>query len=312
VSGGVRAGDGADRRVTSASGFSLDITTRPESPILAEFFAGYDQAFILPDEKENLDGFRACLDLGHGAIRRRLLERHGPHVELVLVAREASAQQGKDAPAMIGGANFIAHPVGETLVVGNLNYIFVQPGARGQGRFRRLVAACEALMQTLFAPPLRRPLTFIELNDPMILSDADYRLDSEAAGVDQFDRIAIWARLGARIVDFPYVQPPLSAHQAPEEGLIYAVLGAAGETSLDPAILLAHLERFFGVSVLKGVDPWTVPVAAAQLQALADMAIRGEPVALLDPAPSIEMGRAARLSGAARPLDFRALMREMN
>lgn len=303
-------GDGAGWRVRAASGLILDITTRADSPVLEEFFAGYDRAFVLPDEKEDLDGFRSCLALGHGAERARLLSIHGPHVEIVAVARMTS-----DGP-MIGGGNFIAYPVNglggaEKLVAGNLNYIFVVPEARGQGHFRKLVAAMEDLMAALFAPPWRRAMAFIELNDPLVLSDEAYRLDSETAGVDQFDRLAIWTRVGARVVDFPYVQPPLSARQQSDDGLIYAVLGMAGESSLEARVLLAHLERFFGVSVLKGVDPWTVPVAAEQLEALRSKALRGERIALIDPAPAIEAGRQLRAAGGQRPSSFRDFARSL-
>jgi GNAT superfamily N-acetyltransferase len=297
------AAGGGDWSVASASGLALDVTTRPDSALLDEFFAGYDAAFVLPDEKEDLDGFRACLELGRGDIRRELLETYGPHLEVVIVARE------RPGGPMIGGANFIAYPVGDRIVAGNLNYVFVKPDARGQGYFRRLVSACEDLMSDLFAPPALKPLTFIELNDPLVLSDDDYRLDSETAGVDQFDRLAIWSRLDARILDFPYIQPPLSPDQDADGGLIYAVLGAAGETSLSAALVLAHLERFFGVSVLKGVDPWRQPVAARQLEALREMADREERVSLLDPSPAIEPGRRLRASGGTRPESFRAFIR---
>lgn len=297
-------GDGMKWTAASTSGLVLDITTRPDSPVLAEFFAGYDAAFVLPDEKEDLDGFRACLALGHDEARARLLKRYGPHVEVVLVAR---AHAGGE---MIGGANFIAYPLGPDLVAGNLNYVFVRPGARGQGHFRRLAAACEELMRILFALPSgARTLAFIELNDPFVLSDADYQKDSKVAGVDQFDRLAIWTRLDQRVVDFPYVQPPLSKRQKADDGLIYAVLGAADWTGLDPAILRAHLERFFGISVLKGIEPMKVVEAKRQLALLDAMAKRGEQVALLDPGPAIEPGRALRASGVKRPDDFRTFLR---
>ncbi|MBI1359214.1 MAG: hypothetical protein GC155_02900 [Alphaproteobacteria bacterium] len=278
------------------------MTTQPDSPVLDEFFAGYDAAFVLPDEKEYLEGFRACLALGHPPMRAQLLKRYGPHVEVVAVARDG---QGG---AMIGGLNFIAYPLAGDTVSGNLNYIFVAPAMRGRGYFRRLVAASEDLAASLFDLANPRVLTFIELNDPLVLSDEAYALDSRIAGVDQFDRLAIWARLGAQVVDFPYVQPPLSAYQEADSGLVYAVLGAEG--SLDPLLLKAHLERFFGISVLKGEDPMSVPVAARQLAALESLATRGERVALIDPMPGIEAGRALRHAGGERPESFRAFLRQ--
>lgn len=303
--------DGARWRVRARSGLILDISTQPDGRVLDEFFAGYDRAFVLPDEKEDLAGFRACLELGHGSERERLVSIHGPHVEIVAVARVTA-----DGP-VIGGGNFIAYPIstlggGEKLVAGNLNYVFVVPEARGRGVFRKLVDAMEELMAALFAPPWRRAMAFIELNDPLVLSDEAYRLDSETAGVDQFDRLAIWSRLGARVIDFPYVQPPLSARQQADGGLIYAVLGMTGEAWLEARVLLAHLERFFGVSVLKGVDPWTVPVAAEQLEVLRGKALRGERVPLIDPAPAIEAGRRLRAAGGERPDSFRAFARSLS
>ena len=35
----------------------------PSSPVLKAFYAGYDRAFVLPDEREDLDGFIDCLQL---------------------------------------------------------------------------------------------------------------------------------------------------------------------------------------------------------------------------------------------------------
>ncbi len=34
-------------------------TEDPGSPVLTRFFAGYDRAFVLPDEREELEGFEA-------------------------------------------------------------------------------------------------------------------------------------------------------------------------------------------------------------------------------------------------------------
>lgn len=294
---------GEDWTTRSASGLDLAVTPRPDSPVLEEFFAGYDAAFILPDEKEDLAGFQACLALGQGPVRARLLKRYGLHRELVLTARQAGGRE------MIGGANFIAYPVARGLVAANLNYVFVTRQARGHGRLRQLVSACEELMAGLFGEPAAATLAFIELNDPFALSDEDYRADTAAAGIDQFDRLSVWSRLGARLVDLDYVQPPLSPAQSADEGLIYAVLGAATQAALDPAMLHAHLERFFAISVLKGGRPELVPPAARQLQALERMAKLGERVRLLDPEPGIAPGKALRAAGKARPSSYREFLK---
>src|SRR3546814_13890093 len=69
--------------------------------------------------------------------------------------------------------------------------------------------------------------------------------------MDQYDRLAIWGRRGARVVDFPYVQPPLSAENAPNNELILSVIGRS-EENLPAALLRSHLNGFFGISLAKG------------------------------------------------------------
>src|SRR5690606_33167072 len=91
---------------------------------------------------------------------------------------------------------------------------------------------------------------FVELNDPLLMDARAYALDSEVAGIDQFDRVAVWARLGARILDFDYVQPPLSPGQSADTGLMLGVVDPPAPR-LDACILGGHLERFFAISVLK-------------------------------------------------------------
>src|SRR5581483_11563331 len=123
-------------------------------------------------------------------------------------------------------------------------------------------------------------VTFIEQNDPYRMSREDYETDSKYIGLDQFARIAMWARLGAKIVDFPYIQPPLTSDQQADHNLVYGVLGVRADI-LDACLLCRHLERFFGISVLKGADPMQEPNAATQLHKLSQMCERREPVPLL-------------------------------
>ena len=64
----------------------LDIATsdRGDDSIFEAFFAGYDRAFILPNEKEDAEGFRACLALNQGGERARLEAEYGRFRELCL------------------------------------------------------------------------------------------------------------------------------------------------------------------------------------------------------------------------------------
>jgi hypothetical protein len=266
-----------ERRVIS-DGLQIEATVSPDGPILQEFFAGYDAAFVLPNEKEEHEGFAKCLSLNFGDSYLKLSRLYGAFRELVLVARDAGSG------STVGGANCIAFPLhaaGDVLSI-NLNYIFVAPGQRRRGHFKRLVAAVGALAAEFFEPDVAKlpRLMFIEQNDPVQMSRADYRRDTEHAGIDQMTRIGLWTALGARIVDFPYVQPPLSAGQAPDATLLYAVLGAEG-AALDACLLHAHLLRFFAISVLKGDDPSANPVAAAQLAELEARCREGAGIPLL-------------------------------
>jgi hypothetical protein len=262
----------------NSHGLVIDATTAADDPLVDEFYAGYDQAFVLPNEKESLRGFRECLALNAGADYRRLHGRYGPYREVVAVVRDVPGG------AIVGGANFIAFPLRATteLLSVNLNYVFVSAPRRGQGRFRRLVEAMPDIAHGAFLGSSKsaRTLVFIEQNHPHRMSPADYRLDTETSGLDQWTRIAIWTRLGARLIDFPYIQPPLSSDQEPDRTLLYGVLGASGDT-LDACLLHDHLERFFGISVLKGMPLEGSEVARDQLAALRDRCRAKIPVRFL-------------------------------
>ena len=283
-------------------GVIVEATERPDSPVLDRFFAGYDRAFVLPDEREELDGFRACLGI-NPQTRHRFGRTHREFVVTISDAADAT---------LLGGANFLAThidgPADHPPVAVALNYVYVESAARGRGLSRKLLEAVALLANRGVgagegAPP---PAIFIEQNDPLCLTEEEYAADSAHAGIDQIDRLALWARLGARMVDFPYVQPALSADQSSDDGLTYAAVGFPLD-AIDPAYFRAHLESFFGISVLKGGDPAGDPAAGPQLERLAAMARAGEDVPLV----AIE-GVIARLRALpARPtgLSFREFAR---
>lgn len=271
-----------------SDGATLYATTSPNSPLVDRFFEGYDRAFVLPDEREDIDGFRSCLALNESL--PLLFGRR--HRELVLTV---------DAPdgTLLGGANFLATAMtaagGPTISIA-LNYAYVERAARGKGMLRHLVAAVgrTARLSLTGTDDGLEPAIFIEQNDPLRLSDTDYAADTAHAGIDQIDRLAIWARLGARLVDFPYVQPALSDDQDCDDGLIYAALAYPGD-SVPPRWLHDHLQSFFGVSVRKGAPLEDDPAAMEQLQALA---MCTDPVALLPVDAAIAALKASGRSGA--------------
>jgi GNAT superfamily N-acetyltransferase len=262
---------------------AIHMTDRADSEVFERFFAGYDRAFVLPDEKEGRDGLEECLALNHGTAHASLEARFGPFRELCLVADD-----GDGLP--VGGANFIVMPstrAGTAIVTANLNYIYVDAEARGRGHLRQLLEAVMACAAGLFQPGHGLPLVFIEQNDPFRMSAESYERDTRAGGIDQLDRLRIWARLGARVVDFPYVQPALSDGQEADDSLIYSMLGSSA-SQLDAGVLHSHLRRFFGISVLKGRPLEADRVAASQLDWLEKMMAAHTAIGLLDPAPLLD------------------------
>ena len=299
----------------SPAGLTYHASITTMDGVFEEFFAAYDKSFVLDNEKEGFSGFVECLALNDGDGYQALCARYGPFREFVVVVRNQTG-------AVLGGVNFITFPLADTdgggrLLSLNLNYIFVVPSQRRQGVFRTIVGDLPSLALALFKhtnardiPPAwdgehRSPTiyTFIEQNDPYRMTPEDYALDTQATGVDQLARIAMWARQGAKIIDFPYVQPALTPDQEADPNLVYAVLGAKG-SSLPPQLLSQHLERFFGISVLKGRDLKGNPDALQQLERLGVLQSGGARVGLLGMVDlrSLPRPNADRGAGAARTL----------
>src|SRR3546814_8665011 len=68
---------------------SICSTDRGDGAVFDAFFAGYEQAFTLPEEMEGREGFAACLALNHGAEHKRLTAEFGPFRELCLTLHDA-------------------------------------------------------------------------------------------------------------------------------------------------------------------------------------------------------------------------------
>ena len=285
-----------DFYLISKSGFAVTATASPASPVLREFYDAYDLAFTLTGEKEEFAGFVDCLTLNQGENYAGLAARFGGFREYAATIRAPVTGE------LVGGMNFIVFSMGGLKIPQapylsvNLNYIFINGQARRRGYFRIIMGDFAPVVTELFAasnpadaeaalqrysmpnPPV---YIYIELNDPVRMPKEDYDTDTKNSGLDQISRIGIWASLGAKIIDFPYVQPPLSPNQEADPNLVYAVLGVEGGR-LYPSILKAHLERFFAISVLKGRCPDSDPYAAAQLSALSKLSRNFESISLLD------------------------------
>jgi GNAT superfamily N-acetyltransferase len=290
------------------AGLDIAMSNEAGGPVLELFYSGYDRAFVLPNEKENFAGFVDCLNLNHGAARKRLDAMYGPFSEVCLVARDSESLE------FVGGSNFIALSItarDRSIVTANLNYIFVDSAARGRGYFGRLV---EAVRQAAIIAmgSSGEPVIFIEQNDPLRMSLDDYQQDTEFTGLDQLDRMRIWAKQNARVIDHPYTQPPLTRDAEPDDNLIYGVL--SDQATLDACLLRDHLRAFFGISVLKGRPLADEPIAARQIATLDDMCVAGQCIDLLDPAEflaQIETRSSAEAEFHPFPESTRAAIKRM-
>ena len=256
-------------------------------PSIEQFYQAYDQCFVLENEKETLEGFKACLQQNVSPVYEKLRELYGDYRECIMLVRDSDCSQ-----SLIGGANWICFSGLNGKVSINLNYIFVLPSYRGQGYFKKMITACERISAQFavkeFASEkfvdeqlqVTGTLLFTEQNHPGRMSIQDQRLDSHYTGMDQIDRLRIWETVGSKIIDFPYVQPPLSMVQKPMDTLLYTVRGIE-EDQLDPLVLKYHLERFFGISVLKGKPLFENQTAKRQLEYLEEMALAGEKITLV-------------------------------
>lgn len=286
-----------------SSGLHFSFTDRADDGVLDDFFPAYNRAFVLENEKERVEGFRDCLALNDGNLHRALSERYGPFCELVVTAR--SEPQGP----VVGGANLlVAQLPGEAGSAVdhsiNLNYLFVVPEARGRSLANRIQHACfdvAASLSRTWGAKEGRGVAFLEVNDPFRLTPEEYRLDTEHAGIDQVARLAYWARVGARVLDWPYVQPALSAEQGDDNTLSLAAIGAPAG-ALASRVLAKHLERFFAISVLKGRPLSDSPSATGQLKQLARLEHAGQSIGLLDLADRLsDLERLLHVGGPDKP-----------
>src|SRR6188472_2312384 len=95
------------RVAVSLLGLEIQATTDPGDDIFDQFFAGYDQSFVLPSEKESREGFRECLSLNLDPRYRELSDLYGPFREIVFVASDPKSGSNR----AVGAGNFICYPM---------------------------------------------------------------------------------------------------------------------------------------------------------------------------------------------------------
>lgn len=229
---------------------------------LQKFWDLYDRSFVLPDEKETMEGFLACLAFNQDPLHTPLRNRYGPFRECFVVIEEGGQP--------VAAANFFAFTTPETArdqrTSLHLSYACVAPEHRRRGHLQSLIDACRQAAVEAVGPCSdgQPPLVFLEMNNPDALTAEEEAQDQLVSGLTSLQRLAIWRKRGVRVLDLPYVQPPLSVNQQAEDGLLLGVIGATGQP-LPSALVSGYLERFLGISVLKTGHARGNPHAAALL-----------------------------------------------
>jgi hypothetical protein len=236
------------------------ITDRKDS-ILHEFYHLFEDVFTLEDEREPIEGFQEVLRFNSDMNAQA---EFGPFLEPIFVLREPKTKE------LVAAANaaFYAYPErgkGYKFDAScQLNFILVREDLRGLGLANELLRILERDLTAFANRYCGQSRTFItcEQNNPARMNEEQIIVDARAALIDPYDRTLWWRRRGFSRLDFPYVQPPLSAEQETCDYLDYYVRIGGGatpeETSLPAAVLLEHLRRFFFVSVGKFATDMTV------------------------------------------------------
>lgn len=172
--------------------------SRTSLALLARFYRDrYVREFPDPDERESLANMRRYLVLkGQGWYGAN-------NYHIVVAAREG---------ALLGGVVFDYLAEADA---GVIEFLFVDAAHRVAGLGRALLDESIRILRADARERRGRPLKAVvaEMNDP-------YRRTTTPDNMDPFHRAAIWGTWGFHALAFPYVQPALSAGQAPVDSLL--------------------------------------------------------------------------------------------
>ncbi|HEY9199874.1 MAG TPA: GNAT family N-acetyltransferase [Gammaproteobacteria bacterium] len=172
----------------------LDLREHARPDLLAAFVDLYTRTFTDPSEREDPAQWPPRLygDLPAPQPRMHLL---------VAVAGDADSSARDDAqPEILGGMAFEYYRDSRC---GLLTYLVTDPAHRRRGLARRLIRQAVALLQrdaSESGAELRG--VFSETEDPR-------QVGAQGNAMSPRDRLTALARLGARRIDIPYVQPAL-------------------------------------------------------------------------------------------------------
>ena len=207
-----------------------------------DFLAVYNlYRSIFPDENEaeDLEGLRAQDALEGNA---ELVSRYGRFRQFWMVLYEGGKPKS--------GVNFQVFRIPEHKATTiHICYIFTAKDSRGKGYASELLERIDSL---------GADAVFIEVDDPKKMPEEVMEESIRCSGITPKKRLSWWKHRGYVPLDFPYVQPPLSADKQPADWMLLAV--KTRKKKLLNELLSAHLRRFFYLAVLKNRTPEDKPV----------------------------------------------------
>jgi GNAT superfamily N-acetyltransferase len=210
----------------------VDLRDRRDEGLLRVVHDGlYVKSFPLEEEREAFDYWHAAL-WGDG------LEGRGPRVHALVAGTELEHPKRRQ----IAGLAFVELYL--DCACGLLSYLAVDPAFRRAGLGRELVTRALEVLR-LDAEDRRQPLraVFAEVHDP----DATQQHKHDV--MDPAERVSFFAKLGARRVPVPYVQPALAPGGARARALQLIVLSSEGEKlTLPSAVVREFLSELYGLS----------------------------------------------------------------
>src|SRR3989338_1828245 len=250
---------------------TVHVIDTPNDPHFREFYNLYKTVFTLPSERETPRGFNEVLAINNNTELAALVG--GKYREATILMRDPTTNE------VIGAINFTAYPMNDDVAretgidaTSHVIYLFTHQDYRKAGVAKRLKDLTKKYVKafTLGENPksaildnkqLSRDINLLsmcEQNAPELMTAREYLDDNVNAGIDQVDRLRHWVRAGYNRMNMEYVQPPLEEGGDPCE---YLTLNAEApvNTRIPGSVIAAHLDRFFGISVLKGKKPQDEP-----------------------------------------------------
>jgi GNAT superfamily N-acetyltransferase len=252
----------------------VDLRDRRDESLLRAVHDGlYVGSFPIEEEREDLEYWRSSL-WGDGEDGR------GPSVHALVAGTKLDQPQER----RIAGLAFVELYLASG--VGLLSYLAVDADFRRAGLGRQLVSrGLEALRQDAVRRGSALNAVFAEVHDP---DAAEERLPAEV--MDPTERVSFFAKLGARRIPIPYVQPALAEGRDRARSLqLVALPGEGRDRTLPSSLVRDFLAELYELS--EGNRAPADGEFRAMTEALEADSIQLSPLNAVEESPAIRVQR---------------------